>query len=208
MGRFRFSGNRAVGAFRSGDFASLVNGDYIIIGSKKYEFRTSGSATAGNVQVNVGASDALTITAFMAAVNANKPTVPVTAVVDPIDPKVARITADSRGAAGNIVFTASLTGAANVISGSGLLQYGESAAEQVLHRGSYVVTAIDVSATSIVIETGLTSPVHATIESYTSTGAKKTSTALKTISGTKILVDFTGATDHVAGDVIEWSAWE
>lgn len=215
MGRFRFNGLKAQGAICIKDYASLLSGELITIGNKVYEFRTSGSASGSHIQVNVGASNALTITALITAINANKPTnaagvasAPATAVVDPVDTSVCRIYADSRGAAGNMIFTTTMADSDNVITGSGLLEYGENAGEQTLHRGSYVVSAIDVLALSIVIETGLTTPRDATVETYGSTGAKKTSTALKTVSGTKILLDFTGATDHVAGDVIVWSAWE
>jgi hypothetical protein len=209
MGRVQNDGNLSVGAARIAAFASLVNADYIIIGSKKYEFRTSGSATPGNVQVNVGASNALTIAALVAAINANKPAIPVSAYVDPIDTTVCRIEADGEGARGNMAFTASLTGATNVIAAtSNLLSHGENAINKHFRQGSYVVTAIDELIGCFMIPTGLQAPTNMQMDVWSATGLQKSLTTLCTfdVDG-RIKGDFDGADNPVAGDKINWSAW-
>jgi len=206
MSRVRYFGNPAQGSISFGS-NTIVDGEIITIGDKIYELRAAGSASAGHVLVGVGGTATLTAAALVAAINANKPTVPVTASVDPITATVVRLVADAPGAAGNIALLEGVADAGVVVSGATLVG-GENAGTQTVARGKYTVTANDVTATSIVIETGLVSPRFATIETYSSTGAKKTSTGLLTISGSKLLVDFTGSTDHAATDVIVWSAWE
>src|SRR5688572_8676587 len=103
MLRARFMGRKAQGAIRFGS-NTLVNGDTITVGGKVFEFRTSGSATPPNVQVNVAGSAALSAAAFITAFNLNKPAnlnVNITAVVDPVAADVVRLIADKVGALGN-----------------------------------------------------------------------------------------------------------
>ncbi len=207
MSRVRYFGNHAQGAVRIGDISKVVDGKTLTIGSKVYEFDNDAAVTEGNVLVDIKGTEALQITELIAKVNANKPSVPVTASVDPVDTKTMRLVADAPGDAGNIALSNDVADASFAVSAATLLG-GENAGTQTVARGKYAVTAVDVSSTSIAIETGLVSPRFATIESYTSIGAKKTSTGLLTVSGTKLLVDFTGGTDHAAGDLIVWSAWE
>ncbi len=210
MGRIENDGLISVGALRIAAYASLVNGDLVTVGDKLFEFRTTGSAGAGNVQVDVGASDVLTIAAFVAAFNLNKPSVPVSAYVDPIDTKVCRLEADGEGARGNIAFTASLTGATNVIAASDddTLSHGEDALNKHDRRGSYVVTAIDALAGCFMIPHGLQAPTNLQIDCWSATGLQRSLTTLCTFdSEGHIKGDFDGATNPVAGDKINWSAW-
>lgn len=208
MGRTRFLGQKAQGAIRVGDFANLVDGELIVIGDMRYEWDDNASVSGTSVTVTIGASDAASIVNLMAAINANPPSVPVEAVVDPKDAKTARLYANGRGAAGNLVFTTTMTDGDNVISGAGLLQYGENGGNQIIHRGSYVVTAIDVSSANIMIETGLATPRFFQVDALSSTGLQKSLTTLWTITGSRLRGDFDGATDPVAGDVINWQSHE
>lgn len=206
MSRVRYFGNPAQGSIKFGS-NTIIDGETITIGNKVYELRAAAPAGGGHILVVVGGTAALTAAALIVAINANKPSVPVTAVIDPVSNVTVRLVADVAGDAGNIILQETVVDAGIVVSGATLVG-GENAATQTIARGKYAVTQNDVDATNIVIETGLVSPRFATVESYGATGAKKTSTGLVTVSGTKILHDFTGATDHVAGDVLVWSAWE
>ena len=206
MSRLKYFGRPAQGAIRFGT-NTLVNGDTITIGGRVYEFRTSGSATPPNVQVNVGGSAALTAVALRDAINANKPTIGVTATIDPVDTAVVRLKADVAGAAGNLALAEAVADAGIIVSGANLTQ-GQNGSARNYHFGTYVVTALDVLATNVVIETGLPAAVEfAQLHIKSATGLfKGTLTGLITKSGAQIRHDFAGATDLVAGDLIEWVA--
>lgn len=210
MSRWKFFGLKSVGAIRVGDFANLLDGEVIVIGDKTYEWDNNAAVTAGHVLVTIGASDAACIVNLMAAINANKPSIPVSAVVDPKDAKTARIYADNRGAAGNIDFTTDMADAGNVIAAvDDLLANGENGGNQIRHRGVYVVTAIDILADNLMIETGLPNSIDwFSAEVRTTAGVPKAHTMELTASGTKIRGNFAGATDPVEGDVITWEAGE
>lgn len=204
MGRVRFFGVPAQGAVYFSGQPS--DGDYVTIGSKTYEFDDNAAVTAGRVAVTIGGSTALTAAALLAAINANKPTVPVTASADPVSNVTVRIKADSRGAAGNIALVKS---GANITVSAATLLNGENAGTQTVVRGEYAVTALDVLATSVVIETGLTSPRFVQLYTKKADGTFfETSTGVISVSGSQIRHDFTGATDLEAGDTLVWEAWE
>jgi len=173
----------------------------------QYEFDNNAVVTAGRIAVTIGATPALTAAALIAAINANKPTPAVTAYVDPIDTSTVRLSADNRGAGGNHALAETMAGAGNDASAAAMTG-GENGGTQTQHRGEYVVTALDVAAGSCMIETGLTSPRFRQVDAYSATGLQKGLTTLSTIDGTRIKLDFDGATNPVAGDIISWSAWE
>ncbi|HKS17041.1 MAG TPA: hypothetical protein VJU16_06995, partial [Planctomycetota bacterium] len=79
---------------------------------------------------------------------------------------------------------------------------------KTLGCGRYTVTALDVLATNVVIETSLPAAVPAEVALLyirSNTGLfKGTLTGLITQNGTQIRHDFAGATDLVAGDTIDW----
>lgn len=207
MGEIVFPGNKSYGAVAIRAFGSLVNGDTITIGDKVYEFRTSGSPAPGHVGVTVGASDVLTITALIAAIIANPPSVAVDVYVDPVDAKVMRIEAHDHGTAGNMAFSASMTGATNTIDQtSGFLLGGEAGSLKHHDSGRYTVTQMDVDAANIMIPTKLQAPKILSIQTFDSSGKKKADTNDWTASSNRIKGSFTGGTDPVAGDVIAWSA--
>lgn len=208
MGRNRFLGMKAQGAVRIGDFANLADGEVIVIGDQTYEWDDNAAVEAGNVLVDMTASGAGAILSLIDAINDNPPSIPVTAVVDPKDSLTARIYADGRGVAGNLEFTTDMADSDNVITGSDALAYGENGGNQIIHRGSYTVEAIDVSADNIMIETGLATPRFFQVDAFSSTGLQKSLTTLWTLDGTKLRGNFAGATDPVAGDVINWIAYE
>jgi hypothetical protein len=204
MGRTRYFGGKAlVTTIQISDFAALVNTDTITIGDKIYEF---GAGTPGRVQVAIGGSDALTIAALIIAINANKPTVACTAIVDATNTDYCHVIADARGAAGNLVCAEAMTGATNIIShvlGVG----GENGGNQILHRGSYAVTAPDVTATAFRVPTGLASPAHFLFQ-VRRAGVQIYVTDAVTVVGGDLVYTFVGATHAAAADVFAWQAWE
>ncbi|HEV3027548.1 MAG TPA: hypothetical protein VG457_08250, partial [Planctomycetota bacterium] len=171
------------------------------------EFRTSGSAAAGHVQVNVGGTAALTAAAFLAAVNANPPAIGITASLDPVTNTVIRLTANKPGVAGNVGLVITEAASATLASGATLVG-GYNAGTQTEHHGSYVVTANDVTATNVEIDTNLTSPVDVVVRYFQSTGEEHLSiTDRLTVSGAKIEIAQHGATHLAAGDIVRWIAW-
>lgn len=210
MGRWKFFGGKAVGAVRIGDFANLLDGEQIILGDKVFEFDDDASVDAGAVPVEIETDAPTTIANLIAAINANKPSKPCTAVVDPKDTAVARIYSDNRGVAGEIAFEADFSDAGNIIAAvDDKLQYGENGGNELLHKGKYVVTALDVLADNLMIETGLPSaPEDIMVQVRTAAGVLKAVTVEWTVSGTKIRGNFAGATDPVEGDVVSWIAYQ
>lgn len=208
MGRVRFWGVKAQGSIRIADFANILDGETIVIGNKTYEWDDDASVTPGRVAVTIGASDAACITNLIAAINANKPTPPVTAAVDSKDANTCRLTCDKVGTSGNMALTESTVDADAVVVSGATLVGGENGGSQRDARGQYTVTDIDVSADQLVIETGLQSPRFVEVQLRTSAGVPKAHTAEVTVSGSKIVLNFAGATDPAAGDVATWEAWE
>ncbi|MCJ2530699.1 MAG: hypothetical protein LN413_00055 [Candidatus Thermoplasmatota archaeon] len=212
MGRNRFLGSVAYGSVSIQLFASLADADTITILNKTYEVEVSGGVTAGNVSVAKGADAPGFISNLVTAINANKPTVPVTAYIDPQGTSVCRIEADDKGAAGNIAFTASLTGATNVISGSGTLIDGENSGTQTLHRGTHTVDQLDLDAGSVQINTGLqsVSDDHFFVEIYDSASLLQAINTDKiTVRSSKYIeVDVDGGVNIALNDVVHWQAWE
>ncbi|MGH9462014.1 MAG: hypothetical protein ACRD1X_12395 [Vicinamibacteria bacterium] len=204
-GRFKFKGGKAVGSLHLS--AQPSDGDFFTIGGKKYEFDNNASVGAGSVTVTIGGSAALTMTALIAAINANKPTIPVTAVVDPVNAtgQTCRLTADRVGSNGNLALTKS---GANLVLSAAAMAGGENGSIQTVARGAHTVDANDVQADAVIIETGLTSPRFAEVVCRDSAGLLKAITALVTVVGSTIKVAFAGATDPAATDVLTWSSWE
>ncbi len=207
MGETIFPGRKSYGAIRIGAYASLVNGDTITIGNKIYEFRTSGSASAGHVQVNVGGSGAATASALQAAIMANQPSVSIDAYVDLVDSLVVRLEGHDHGTAGNVAFSASLTGATNIIDQtSGFLLGGTAAGNRHLDSDRYTVTAMDVTAGSIMIPTNLQSPKILSFQVFDATGVQKVCTGTVTVSNNRIKYAASGGTNPANTDVIVWTA--
>jgi hypothetical protein len=172
-----------------------------------YEFRTSGSAGAGHVQVNVGMDGPATALALQAAIVANPPTPQIDAYIDAIDSKVVRLEAHDYGTAGNVAFSASLTGGTNIIDQtSGFMLGGEAGSLKHLDSGRYTVTALDVAATAIMIPTKLTTPKILSIQVFDATGVLKAATTKWTQSTTRIKGEFAGGTNPAATDIVCWSA--
>lgn len=206
MGETVFPGRKSAGAFRCGAFGSLVNGDVINLGNKVYEFRTSGSAAAGHVQVNVGVDGPTTAEAFRAAVMANQPSVAVDAYTNPIDNKVINLEAHDHGPAGNILFSASLTGATNIIDQtSGFLVGGAVAALKHLESDRYIVKGMDVTIGGFMIPTTLQSPKILSIQVFDATGVLKVCTGQWTASSNRIKYVAAGGTNPAATDEVAWT---
>lgn len=207
MGRVRFLGAVAQGAFHLAN-NTIVDGETFSIGGKTYEFDDDASVSGTNVLVTIGGTAALTAAEMVAKINANKPTPGVTASLDPVDSTTVRLKADDRGAAGNLALAETVSDAGFTKSGA-TMTGGENGGTQTPSRGEYVVTAIDVLAGSVVIETGLQTPrfPHLYIRKADGTFAENL-TGVVSISGSQIRHDFAGATDLEAGDIIEWSCWE
>jgi len=206
MGELVFPGNKSYGSIRIGAYASLVNGDTITIGNKVYEFRTSGSAAAGHVQVNVGGSGAATAIALQAAIAANQPSVPIDSYVDAVDALVVRLEAHDAGTAGNIAFSASMTGGTNIIDQtSGFLLGGENGKLTHLDSGRYTVQPLDVTAACIMIPTKLAAPKILSIQVFDATGVLKVCTGTFVPSSNRLKYVPAGGTNPAATDVICWS---
>lgn len=209
MAKVRYFGLPAQGAVRIADFANIVDGETIVIGSKTYEWDDDNDVVAGHVKVTIGASDAACITNLIDAINDNPPTPAVLAFVDPIDAKTCRIEATKKAAAGNMALTEDTLDADAVVVSGATLVHGENGAAQKPSRGTYTVVAIDVSAGSIVIATGLDSPQHFQCECRDANGVLKAITSKVTVdTDGHILIDFDGATNPAATDKIFWQAWE
>lgn len=212
MGRQRFFGNKGHGVIFIGGAAThdLADGDLINIGNKTYEIdEAADGVTAGNIAVDTSGDTtaAQAVATIVGVINANKPSVPVTALAHPGDSDHILITADARAAAGNMVFTATFS-ATSTITGSGLLQFGEDGGSQVESRVEYIAEAEDVSATMIVIETGMNSPRFADVTVRDAGGAVVAWDGDLVVSGSQIRIDNGGAVDWVDGSVLTVTYWE
>lgn len=215
MGRVKFLGGRSIGAIRIA--LNPADGEHVTIGpvpavggvtGKRYEFDNNAAVTAGNIPVTIGGSAAASAIALRNAINANKPTpVGVTATLDPIDPLTIRLQADAPGAAGNLALAETMAGAGNEVSGA-VMTGGENGGNQTLHRGEYVVTAIDVAAGNILIHTGLQGPRFLQIDVIDTADKPKYITSITKFDGPNIQIDFDGATNPAAGDKVSWGAYE
>jgi hypothetical protein len=213
MGRVKFLGLRAVGAIRLN--ANPADGETVTIGpvpavggvtGKRFEFDNNAAVTAGNILVTIGGSAALSAIALRDKINTNKPTpVGITAEIDPVDTSTVRLYADAPGAGGNLALAD--TGAAIDVS-SAVMTGGEGSGNQTLHRGEHVVTALDVAAGNVMIDTGLSGPRFPQVDCFSAAGLQKALTSLVIVVGSKIQLDFDGATNPVAGDKISWGAYE
>lgn len=213
MGRVKFLGLKAVGAIRLN--ANPADGETVTVGpvpavggvtGKRFEFDNNALITVGNVSVTIGGTAALSAIALRDAINANQPTpVGVVAELDPIDVQTVRLYGSQPGAAGNLALVG--TGAAIDVSGAAMTG-GENSGNQTLHRGEHVVTALDVAAGNIMIDTGLAGPRFMQVDCFTATGLQKLLTSLTTFNGPRIQLDFDGVTNPVAGDKISWTAYE
>ncbi|MCE5281953.1 MAG: hypothetical protein LLG93_07600 [Deltaproteobacteria bacterium] len=204
-------GSKAQGAVRVGSNAGLADGELVVIGDKTFEWDNNAAVTPGNILVTIGGSEAASITNLIAALTANPPSVPVEAHVDAIDNKVARLVATARGALSNVVFTTTMANPANIIAPTGgNLAGGSNPGRRTIARGSHVVTALDVAAGACSIETSLqNAPTAIQVEVRSAAGLLKAVTSLVTVDAQKrIIVDFDGATNPVAGDVIQYLALE
>lgn len=218
MGRQRYFGNRAHGVIIIEEtiaVADVVDGELITIGNKVFEFDSDSSVTGSNVAVDIsGTPTAQAVRAtLIAAINANKPSIPVTAVVghtEPANTGVIIVEADAEGDAGNLVFTTTMaTGTpASAIDGTGLLQGGENGASQKEWRHTRTVEAEDVTAAGMQFDTGLSSPRFAEAHVRTAAGATIAWDGLLTIDGREVRMDNSGAVDFAAGNVIVLICWE
>lgn len=208
MGQVRYLGRKAVGTVRIGDVTKLASGQLQVLGDKTFEWRTSGSAAAGHVGVVVGVDEATCATNLAAAINANKPTQGCTAVVDPVDNKVVRIAADAPGSAGNLALT-NTVGDASYVNGAATLLGGDNGGKQFVEEGVYVVQAVDVTATNIMIPLEVTNPRNLVCQYRKSTGEEHLSitdkAVISTVGGVTFLKIFqAGATHLGSGDEVHY----
>ena len=121
-----------------------------------------------------------------------------------------RLYADARGSGSNVAFTTTMDDGNDIIAASANKTYGgANGGNQILHHGEYTVTALDIIADNVMVETGLPNSISTfMVQVRTATGLIKAVTALFTKVGTKIRMDFAGATDPIAGDVVTWVAVE
>lgn len=217
MGAQRYFGNRAHGVIHIAETATVADvadGEIITIGTKIYEFDVAGDGVSGsNVLVlATGSPTAQELRAtLLAAINANKPNIPVSAVVGFAEPALTGIIvveADAEGIAGNMVFTTTMATGTSSISGTGLLEYGENGSSQKESRGEWIVSAEDALAVGIQIDTGLSSPRFAQIDVMTTAGVFKAWDGALTIVGRELRFDNSGSVDWIEGDKLVWQCWE
>lgn len=206
MGKERFLGQKAQGLIRIGG-TTILDGETATIGGKVYEFDTPDGVAAGHVAVSIASGTAAGIAAaLIAAINANKPTPGITAVVDPLDTAKIRLIADARGTAGNMAISDT------VADGPSLTHHdlinGEAGGTQTEARGDYTVLADDLAGTkSVVVDTGLTSP-RFVLAQVRRAGVLVAFDGALTISGSKLCWADAGSVHLAAGDVITWLCWE
>ncbi len=222
MGRIVFKGNKGHGSVRIGEYGTLIDGDYVQLGNKKYEFNdTEGDVTAGRVWVHRQTDAATCITNLVAAILAEPPTsaddgsAPCKAYVDTKSAIVCRIEATARGRKGNVDLIGSFADSDNTVAAEDdKLAGAEEGSEQNYQRGVYTVTAHDVAADNLEFPCGLTSPSMLMAQVYSAAGVLKACTAEFTfIDGlgdgqARVRGNFAGATDPAATDEVRWFAVE
>ncbi len=218
MGRILFKGNKGHGLVRIGNYGALVDGDYVTLGNKTYEFNdTEGDITAGRVWVHRVTDAATCITNLIAAILAEPPTsadagsAPCKAYVDTKSTAVARIESSARGRAGAVDFISSFADAGNTIDAvDDTLQGAEAGSEQNVQFGKYIVSAQDVLADNLEFPCGATSPVLLIAQVFSSAGVLKACTAEFTFVDSlgdgqaRIRGNFAGAVDPAEGDEVRW----
>lgn len=209
MGRVRNFGNKSQGALYFGGAEPTADDDCVEIGNSLFRFVVDeGDEGDGEIPVVLAGSVAGTVTALIAAIQANKPTPGIGAYADPVSNKGVRLIADQPGEEGNVDLSVTMTDVLNVASGATLVG-GKNPGNRTLHAGEYTVTALDESMASVVIETGLDAPVNVQVTVRDVDGVfKEDITNKMAVSGSKITYDGTGATDLAEDDVVCWSAWE
>jgi len=222
VGRNRFLGGKSNGALflsETATLADVVDGEVFVLDDKTYEFDSNASVIAGNIAIDITGAPTSDVLAdrIVVAVNANKPTVPIAAKKNPAGLDTAttsgvRFQADNPGAAGNVVFTTTMAQGTSAITGAGLLTGGENPGTQTLHRGTYVVDAVDILLGGCVIPTALQVVEEKLFEVQVrdSNGVVKgdLTDQFSILDNNKIQVDITGAPNIIAGDVLVWNAWE
>jgi len=210
MGTIEYRGSKGYGAVRIGDFANLADGEIITIGNKVYEWDNNAAVTAGRKLVTIGGSDAACATNLAAAINAEPPTLyPVVAYVDPVDTKTVRIETTKQADAGLMTFTTTMADGDNIIAAvANKLAGAESQRLQVLDEGEYVVTALDLLATNIMIPTSHSTPRKVTFLCYDTNGMQRVLSWRGSVSNGRIKISTNGATPPIAGDRILWKTYE
>ena len=212
MGRVRDAGNKSYGAVRIADFANLLDGELITLGDpleggKVFEWDSNAAVGAGNILVTIGASDAACINNLRDAINAELDQY-LLAYVDPVDTKTLRIEGVEPGGLGNLVFTTTMLDANNIIAAvSGALADGGADENRARASGVYIVTALDVLATSLMIPTPFAAPALGNLRVVSSADVPKYITSKPTISGTRIKITDNGATVLAAGDKVTWEVY-
>lgn len=197
-----FPGENAVGVI---DFNGVFEAaSTITVGGTVYT--EADTADAPNGVFTNGASAANSATSFAAAVNddTRAASVGITAVVSDAGDSVV-LFADQPGTAGNYAVTT--TSAANATVED--MKSGRDPARKRIMGGNYTVTDQDVLADEINI--GLPfAPSGFVVNLRTSTGLADASTFLATLETTpnRLLLNFAGATDPVAGDIVHYVVFE
>jgi hypothetical protein len=213
MGRVRDAGNKAFGSVLISDFASLLDEEIITIGDpenggKVFEWDDDAAvATEGAVLVEIGANDAECIENLRDAINAEMAS-KLLAYVDPVNTDVLRIEAVNEGDLGNLDFTTDMADAGNVIAAvDDKLAGGSNDGNRSRASGVYVVTAVDVAATNLMIPTPFAAPSLGALRVVSSTDVPKYFTSKPTISGTRIKITDNGATPLAEGDKVYWEVF-
>lgn len=197
-----FPGQNAVGVVDFGGAAEA--GSTVTIGGAVYT--EADTADSENGIFTNGASAADSATSFAAAVNddTREGNPDITAFVSDAGDSVVLI-ANKAGTAGNL--TLSTDSATNVTVED--MHDGKDPERKNIVAGNYTVTDQDILADEVNI--GL--PFAASgfvVDLRTSTGATDPATFLATIetSPNRLLLNFAGATDPVAGDIVHYVAFE
>ena len=216
MGRQRYFGNRAQGVIfisETASVADVVDGEIITIGNKVFEFDDDAVVSGSNVLVDMsGSPTAAAVRAtLIAAINANKPSIPVSAVVGFAEPALTGciiIQADAEGDAGHIVFTTTMITGTSAIDGLGLLQGGENGSSQKEWRACRIVEDEDVLVAGLQFDTGLDSPRFATAVVRDANGVEIAWDGELTRVGREVRMDNGGSVDWAAGHEVVVQCWE
>lgn len=197
-----YPGRNAVGVV---DFNGIAEaGSTITVGGQVYT--EADTADSENGVFTNGASAANSATSFAAAINDdtrdNAPA--VTAVVSDAGDSVVLV-ADNPGTAGNL--SVSTDSASNVTVED--MHDGEDTNRKKIAAGNYTVTAQDVLADEVNIGIPFAASGFV-VNVRTSTGLIDAVTALATVetSPNRLMLNFAGATDMEAGDIVHYVVFE
>jgi hypothetical protein len=195
-----FRGRRAINVLRLA--ANVADGETITIGSEVYEIDTAadpGAITTGRIRVNCSAGVTPTIAsaAIVAAINANT-ALGLTAVAISVNEILVYTNNDNAGL--GIACSETLAGANNAWAAANFFG-GQASKPQGVSLGQRSPNATEVAIGNMHFVFPFTVGA-AMVQVRSSTGASKAWDGVLTISGSRVTLDNSGATDWAATDTV------